>query len=191
MIDCRAWARARCESLRADCASNSCPDKTNNRTATCVCVHNTFTLVMRTNHSKNFYPHTTKHRLCDLTCSTQQDFPPVPIRGCLLFATERERERGKWRGMGCTSAWRTHLFNSFSYISAIFFSIMCRHVPATCSPICPVPFCDCLHCFLYFLFFFLFKELSFSVPRLDSTWVPFLRFSSCPPPSHSLTITKG
>lgn len=124
-----------------------------------------------------------KHRLCDPTCSTKQDFPPVPIRGCY-----KERERGKWRGMGCTSAWRTHLFNSFSYISAIFFSIMCRHVPATCSPICPVPFCDCLHCFL---FFFYSRNCHFQC--LDSTRLGFLflRFSSCPTPSHSLTITKG
>lgn len=52
---------------------------------------------------------------------------------------------------------------------------MCRHVPATCSPICPVPFSDCLHCFLFFcIFVFLFKELSFSVPQLG---LLALRFS--------------
>lgn len=143
-----------------------------------VCVHNTSHRLWGQITQKTFthtLHNTAQHRLRpDLSWGNKaKDFPPVSSRGYLARERERKRERGL---KGCTSAWRTHLFNSFSYISAIFFSIMCRHVPATCSPICPVPFSDCLHCFLFFfcIFVFLFKELSFSVPQLG---LLALRFS--------------
>lgn len=166
-----------------DCGRrNSCvrPDKTNNATAaTCVCVCVCTTLrigygdksLKKLSHTHSTTQHSTD---CDLTSveatkQKQKIFHLFPVEVALP-----ERERGGYV-KGCTSAWRTHLFNSFSYISAIFFSIMCRHVPATCSPICPVPFSDCLHCFLFFcIFVFLFKELSFSVPQLG---LLALRFS--------------
>lgn len=170
-----------------DCGRrNSCvrPDKTNNvpaATCVCVCVCTTLRIGYGDKSLKKLL-HTQHSTDCDLTsvgATKQKIFHLFPVEVAL---PERERKR---EGKGCTSAWRTHLFNSFSYISAIFFSIMCRHVPATCSPICPVPFSDCLHCFLFFcIFFCIFIQgiVIFSA----STWVACLALFPAP-----LAITKG